>query len=465
MRRLSISLSPVIACLTLLVFISSAPIAPAQHALPVLISEDDSTRAVAFDFLTRRREPFPYKSELPFSNDARTRVMLLAMHLPVFPNNDISMFKADAQDGSGRFYELEVEHVMSVPKEPWLTAIVVRLHDEMKDVGDVLMRVTFHGISTNRVRVGIGYTGGGLPDDAGAQPVPGKAPDPVPAQVNNPNTPRAGTLTTAEVRTLISQAVAAASSLNRAVTVAVVDREGNPLGVFTMPNAPPMTRFNGGSGQQLTPNALGFVPVGLNGARAPSSFAALSKAGTAAFFSTSGNAFTTRTAGFIIQEHFPPSIEFRPGGPLYGVQFSSLRCSDIKRPGLPLGISGDPGGLPIYKNGVAVGGIGIEGDGIYTVDRDPRDIDQPVEEIIAASAVRGFEPPALIRGDNILVDGVRLPYSNVGDPLTPADNSFRCSARYDQSDFPDSRSANFRLRIRHRRRHTRSGQQPFLSIS
>jgi uncharacterized protein GlcG (DUF336 family) len=27
------------------------------------------------------------------------------------------------------------------------------------------------------------------------------------------------------------------------------------------------------------------------------------------------------------------------------------------------------GSVPIYKNGAAVGGVGIEGDGIYTVDR------------------------------------------------------------------------------------------------
>jgi uncharacterized protein GlcG (DUF336 family) len=68
---------------------------------------------------------------------------------------------------------------------------------------------------------------------------------------------------------------------------------------------------------------------------------------------------------------------------------------------------------------VAIGGIGIEGDGNYTVDRDPRDFDQPFEELIATSAVRGFEAPTLIKGDNILVDGIRLPYSNISSPLAP----------------------------------------------
>jgi uncharacterized protein GlcG (DUF336 family) len=155
-----------------------------------------------------------------------------------------------------------------------------------------------------------------------------------------------------------------------------------------------------------------------------STLAAISKAGTAAIFSTSGNAFTTRTASFIVQEHIPPGVDNRPGGPLYGVQFSSLPCSDIKQPGLPLGLSADAGSMPIYRNGVAIGGIGIEGDGLYGLDKDPVDFDQPFEEIIAVSAVRGFETPQLIRGDNILADGVRLPFTNVENAPAPATISF-----------------------------------------
>jgi uncharacterized protein GlcG (DUF336 family) len=88
-------------------------------------------------------------------------------------------------------------------------------------------------------------------------------------------------------------------------------------------------------------------------------------------------------------------------------------------PGLPLGLSADPGGIPIYKNGISQGGVGIEGDGVYGIDRDPADFDVPFEEMIAVSAVRGFEPPSLIRGDNIIIDGIRLPYSNVAEPIRP----------------------------------------------
>jgi uncharacterized protein GlcG (DUF336 family) len=205
-----------------------------------------------------------------------------------------------------------------------------------------------------------------------------------------------------------------------------------------MTGAPATTQFRGGGpGPALVPNpATGFVSTGLDGTIVPAKLAAISKAGTASLFSTRGNAFTSRTAGFIIQEHFPPRVDFQPGGPLYGVQFSSLPCSDIKLPGLPLGLSGDPGSAPIYKNGDAVGGVGIEGDGIYTVDRDPADLDQPFEEIIAVSAIRGFEAPPLIRGDNILVNGIRLAYLNVTSAPSPPTIAFGSLPGVEDPVFP-----------------------------
>lgn len=219
------------------------------------------------------------------------------------------------------------------------------------------------------------------------------------------------TLSAADVQTIIAQAVSSAVFLNQKVTVSVTDKEGHLLSTFQMTGAPPATLIR----------SVGRAGQGLENISVASTSASHSKAGTAGLFSTGGNAFTTRTASFIIQEHFPPGIDNRPGGPLYGVQFSSILCSDIAIAGLPLGLSGDPGGMPLYKNGVAVGGVGIEGDGLYTIDRDPRDDDQPFEEIIAVAASRGFEAPELIRGDNILVEGIRLPYANVAS--APAGNA------------------------------------------
>lgn len=379
----------------------------AQAAGPILISHEDSTRAISFESVTQHREPFSLDAPVKFGVDNRTRVMLFAMNLTLQGGDDVSSITVEAEDSGHHVYQLPVEFLGSVPDQPWAVSLVVRLSDGMEDLGDVLMRVSYRGVSSNRVRLAMGHVGGGLPDDEGAAPTPGT---PVPLAP----TVTAGNLTISDVQTIISQAVSAAVLLNHNVTVAVTDREANVLGVFVMTGAPANT----------TIRSVGTSGRGLEGTVVPAQLAAISKAGTGSLFSTSGNAFTTRTAGFIVQEHFPPGVQFRSGGPLYGVQFSSLPCSDIKQPALPLGLSGDPGGLPIYKDGVAVGGVGIEGDGIYTVDRDPTDFDQPFEELIASSAVRGFEAPVLVRGDNILVDGIRLPYSNVANPPAPPTLAF-----------------------------------------
>jgi uncharacterized protein GlcG (DUF336 family) len=392
----------------------------AQANKPVLISQDTSTRAISIDSVTRTHEPFATTTAVNWSNDNRTRVVLFAMGLNLQPNETATDVTAEAEDGAHKKYSLAVEYVGPVPNQEWVTSIIVRLNDQLGEVGDVLVGITHHGVSSNRVRLGIGYVGDGPPDDSGASPTPGTTFAPPPAAIT------AGTLTTGEVQTIIAQAVSAAASLGHPVTVAVTDKEGNVLGVFRMTGAPTTTQFRGGGpGPTQVPDPItGFVPVGFDGTVVPSNFAAISKAGTASLFSTRGNAFTSRTASFIIQEHFPPGVDFRAGGPLYGVQFSSLPCSDIKIPGLPLGLSGDPGSVPIYKNGEAVGGVGIEGDGVYTVDRDGSDFDQPFEEIIAVSAARGFEAPATVRGDNILVDGIRLAYLNVTNAPSPPTIAF-----------------------------------------
>ena len=218
-------------------------------------------------------------------------------------------------------------------------------------------------------------------------------------------------LTAAEVQQIIAQAARKATDLGLPVTIAVVDREGTRLGVLQMASAPTTTTISGGGsggleGQTLTDSAF---------------FAAVSKAGTGAFLSSQGNAFSTRTASFIVQEHFPPQVVPSVGGPLFGVQFSQLLCSDVSRTShsaltsnLPLGLSADPGGLPLYKNNVLVGGIGVEGDGIYTADKDPTDNDQPNEEIIAAAGTFGFSAPRGIQADRILLDGIAFPFANVG---------------------------------------------------
>src|SRR5205814_4071582 len=82
---------------------------------------------------------------------------------------------------------------------------------------------------------------------------------------------------------------------------------------------------------------------------------------------------------------------------------ATVPCSSI--PNLPNGIQIFPGSVPLYKNGVLVGGIGISGDG---VDQD---------DIISAGGGNGFSPAPAIRSDQVFVRGVRLPFLKF--PLSP----------------------------------------------
>src|SRR5262249_20620994 len=139
-------------------------------------------------------------------------------------------------------------------------------------------------------------------------------------------------LTAAQVDVILGQAASQAISTQ---AIVVVDREGVVLGTFAWKDASPTD----------VENATG-------------------RAITAAYFQSSQEAFTTRTARFIIQEHFPYPIFNTSTGPLLGVEFSSIPGSDIVPHTSPrFGISGDPGGIPLYFNGKPVGGIGVAGDG------------------------------------------------------------------------------------------------------
>ncbi len=199
----------------------------------------------------------------------------------------------------------------------------------------------------------------------------------------------------------LRQAVKQAQQEGVAATISVVDREGNILGMVRMAGAKTTVNIDGGGSGGLEDIVDGQVFTSVISA---------TKAGTAAFLSTNGNAFTTRTAGQIIQTNFPPGVTFQDGGPLFGVQFSSLPTSDVNR--LPLGMSADPGGVPLYRRGKHVGGIGVEVDGRYTIDPTGVGGRATIEERIALAGQLGFQPPAQIRADQIFVDGIRFDYAN-----------------------------------------------------
>jgi uncharacterized protein GlcG (DUF336 family) len=261
----------------------------------------------------------------------------------------------------------------------------------------------------------LGSCGGG--GSGGGSPTPTPTPSPPPPPSGNLySVPAQEALSQSEVQQIIAQGVAEAQARSLPATFAVVDRVGNVLAVFAMTGANP---------RLAVPRGPNGSMHDLQGVDVPGAVAgAIAKAITGAYLSSGGNAFSTRTASMIVQEHFPPSAAAKglESGPLFGVQFSQLPCSDLaarfgangtigpKRS--PLGLAADPGGFPLYKNGVVVGGIGVMADGVYGFDPEVQDVDKDGEEIIALAAGTGFAAPEEIRAERISVDGTLLRFSD-----------------------------------------------------
>lgn len=193
-------------------------------------------------------------------------------------------------------------------------------------------------------------------------------------------------LTAAEVETILVQAAGRALADGQAFHLTVVSREGIVLGSLRMAGA----------------------PAGLEGSTR-------AKARTAAFLSSNQHAFNTRTARFIIQDNFPPDVPNAPGGPLYGVQFSSMACSDVVGENLTggaklfaqvgNGLSADTGSIPLYREGCLVGALGVDG----FPETDPDD-DDAFEERAAWAGALGFRPAPSIYGSQIHIDGIRVEF-------------------------------------------------------
>lgn len=213
-------------------------------------------------------------------------------------------------------------------------------------------------------------------------------------------------LSVSDVEQILARGVLEAQARGAGASIVVVDRVGNVLAAYRMTAAAPTFTITSNTGATGGLEGVNILPPELAG---------IAKALTATYFSSAGNAFTSRSAGQIIQENFTPGEKNKPSGPLFGVQFSQLSCSDVaQRLGSvgpkrsPLGFAADPGGVPLYKNGSVVGAVGVMADGIYGVDRDAADVVPDTDELIAVAATYGLEAPEDIRADRITVEGRNL---------------------------------------------------------
>ena len=208
--------------------------------------------------------------------------------------------------------------------------------------------------------------------------------------------PNAGSmLSVSDVQSIISNAIATANLTRAAIrlnptvemVISVADLDGTILGLYRMTDstifsidvaaskARNVVYF---SGPNLDPSDLPGVPV--------------------------GTAVTNRTVGFGSQPYFPSGINGTPPGPFRDLfNFDTANpCTQGRQPSNAnqSGVVFFPGSAPLYLNGVMVGGLGVSGDG---VDQD---------DFVTSGGAQGYDAPTNIRADQIIIEGVRLPYWN-----------------------------------------------------
>jgi uncharacterized protein GlcG (DUF336 family) len=233
-----------------------------------------------------------------------------------------------------------------------------------------------------------------------------------PAAINqDPPPPVVAPLSVTDVANLIQ---AAATSVNMdTMAIAVVDRGGTVLAVYDKAAVTPGATDIGNFGRAVDVNDL-----------------AVALARTGAYFSNDQAPLSSRTVRFISGIHFPPGVTNAPTADLYGIENTNRGCilstnflpgqavnpSTSLTGGTGLGIitgksqlddsepnAVNPGGVPIFHNGVVVGGIGVAG------------VSHDVAEFAAftASESNGFGlPNPLPDPGAVFIGGIALPFVN-----------------------------------------------------
>jgi len=117
-----------------------------------------------------------------------------------------------------------------------------------------------------------------------------------------------------------------------------------------------------------------------------------------------GTAVTNRTISFGAQPLYPPGIDGSNAGPFFNLYTMDLAspCTQGFQSGAAnstkSGIVFFPGSAGLFRNGALAGGLGVSGDG---VDQD---------DYVTNGGTKGFEAPTNARADQIMDQGVRLPY-------------------------------------------------------
>jgi uncharacterized protein GlcG (DUF336 family) len=233
--------------------------------------------------------------------------------------------------------------------------------------------------------------------------VQGPQDSPQPAPEGFLVTPKAGPLgglSAADVMSIVQNAVAEADQTRAVIrlpigtrarfVISVSDLDGQLLTVYRMRDS---TIFSIDVSITKSRNVIYFSGASSYGPRTDGDMPGVPM----------GTAVTNRTINWGSQPLYAPGIDFTAPGPF----FQSLFVFDVNNPctqGAQVanpyqsGIVFFSGSVPLYRNGRIVGGLGVSGDG---VDQD---------DFVSAAGAAGFEVPANMRADQVIIRGNRLPY-------------------------------------------------------
>jgi Calx-beta domain len=121
-----------------------------------LLNQTNSSRGVAVDSIFHSAEPIPIVTDLSLYPDGRMRIVVFAIGLKLAAGETASAVIATAEDSVGTVRPLAVEYVGEVPNlNNWLTQVVLKQNDQITTAGDIKVRISLHGATSNPVLVAV----------------------------------------------------------------------------------------------------------------------------------------------------------------------------------------------------------------------------------------------------------------------------------------------------------------------
>lgn len=135
---------------------------------PILISQNDSTRALAT--VANRKSKSSVINVLETSKQRNVTFYLTNLN-DLLKGEGKSAFRAEFEDSRHLLYPLEIVSFQPAENYKNVYALNVRFN-RTEELGDVLVRVAWRGMSSNRVRFSVGFEGGKIQNDPNTIPTP-----------------------------------------------------------------------------------------------------------------------------------------------------------------------------------------------------------------------------------------------------------------------------------------------------